>query len=77
MVRFFLVTHSPEPFFWKMLRILFFLDFHPFLLLANFHQKFDLKNMISTYIKGFFKVKNEPNSPDYEDFIFQIARFLW
>jgi hypothetical protein len=45
--------------------------------LANFHQKFDLKNMISTYIKGFFKVKNEPNSPDYEDFIFQIARFLW
>jgi len=27
---------------------------------------FDLKNMISTYTKGFLVKKNDPNSPDFE-----------
>jgi hypothetical protein len=38
--------------------------------------KSNLKNMISTYTKGFFIVKNVPDSPDFEDFFLQIARFL-
>jgi len=58
-----------------MLCILFFLIF-TISSIGQLSPKFDLKNMISTYIMGFFMVKSEPNSPDYEDFIFQIARFL-
>ncbi len=27
--------------------------------------------------KGFFHEKTDPNSPDFEEFFFQIARFLW
>jgi hypothetical protein len=38
---------------------------------VNFRQ-----NKILSYTKDFSK-KNDPNSPDFENFSFQIARFLW
>jgi len=39
-----------------------------FLLLANFHQNFDLKNMISTHYRSDFLLqKNDPNSPDFKE----------
>jgi len=39
-------------------------------LLANFHQNFDLKNMISTHYRSdliFYCKKNDPNSPDFKE----------
>jgi hypothetical protein len=44
---------------------------------GDFSPNFDLKNMISTYTKDFSWKTKEPNLPDFEDFFFQIARFLW
>jgi hypothetical protein len=46
-----------------------------FLLLANFRQNFDLKNMISFYARDFSRKKN-PNSPDFEDSFIKITKFL-
>jgi hypothetical protein len=47
------------------------------LLLAKLHPNFTLKNMILSYRKDFFiGKKNEPNLSDFEEFVFQIARFL-
>ncbi len=37
---------------------------------------FNLKNIILTYIERKFHGKNDPNSPDFEDFFSQIPKVL-
>jgi hypothetical protein len=37
---------------------------------------FNLKNIILTYRKEIFMEKNDPNSPDFEEFFSQIPKVL-
>jgi hypothetical protein len=48
-----------------------------FFLGGKLSQKFDLKNVISTYKKGFLIGEKAPYWPDFQILFFQFARFIY
>jgi hypothetical protein len=60
---------------WKALRTLCELSSSSVSFIGKISRNFNLKNMISTYTQAFYHGENGPNSPDFEERNFQIARF--